>query len=150
MANRLIDDLHRGLKKHNSKVKIIAADPVGSLLAFPEDLNTSHASYKVEGIGYDFIPDVLDRHLVDRWYKSEDKESFIFSRRLIREEGLLCGGSSGSAMAVAMRAIKDFNLTEDDVVVVVLPDSVRNYLTKVSSPNYVTSGWSLRLMVLGG
>lgn len=98
----------------------------------PEDLNTSNASYKVEGIGYDFIPDVLDRTLVDRWYKSQDKESFVFARRLIREEGLLCGGSSGSAMAVAMKAVKDMNLGEDDIVVVVLPDSVRNYLTKVN------------------
>jgi len=124
----------RGLKGHNPNVKIIAADPVGSTLALPESLNTSHASYKVEGIGYDFVPDVLDRHLVDKWYKSEDKESFIFARRLIREEGLLCGGSSGSAMAVAVRAIQDMGLTENDVVVVVLPDSVRNYLTKVKTP----------------
>jgi len=128
----------RGLKGHNPNVKVIAADPVGSILAIPESLNTSHASYQVEGIGYDFIPDVLDQHLVDKWYKSEDKESFLFARRLIREEGLLCGGSSGSAMAVAMKAIKDMNLTENDVVVVVLPDSVRNYLTKVK-PSSTTS-----------
>jgi len=74
---------------------------------------------------------VLDRSLIDQWYKSEDKESFIFARRLIREEGLLCGGSSGTAMAIAMKAAKDFNLTEEDIVVVVLPDSVRNYLSKV-------------------
>lgn len=125
-----ITGIARGLKAHNPNIKIIAADPVGSILALPETLNDSHASYKVEGIGYDFIPDVLDRQLVDRWYKSQDKESFQYSRRLIREEGLLCGGSSGSAMAVAMKAIKDLDLGEDDVVVVVLPDSVRNYITK--------------------
>ncbi|KAF8454622.1 tryptophan synthase beta subunit-like PLP-dependent enzyme [Kalaharituber pfeilii] len=125
-----ITGIARGLRKHNPNIKVIAADPVGSILAVPEDLNTSIASYKVEGIGYDFIPDVLDRASVDKWYKSQDKESFLFARRLIREEGLLCGGSSGSAMAVAMKAAKDMNLTEDDIVVVVLPDSVRNYLTK--------------------
>lgn len=120
------------MKNYNPSIIIVAADPVGSILAYPDELNISNAQYKVEGIGYDFIPDVLDRSLVDKWYKSEDKESFLFARRLIREEGLLCGGSSGSAMAAAMKAIKDFDLGQDDTVVVVLPDSVRNYLTKVS------------------
>ncbi|KAF8458431.1 tryptophan synthase beta subunit-like PLP-dependent enzyme [Terfezia claveryi] len=134
-----ITGIARGLKGHNPNVKVIAADPVGSILAVPESLNTSHDSYKVEGIGYDFIPDVLDRHLIDKWYKSEDKESFLFARRLIREEGLLCGGSSGSAMAVAMKAIKDMDLTENDVVVVILPDSVRNYLTKFIDDTWMTN-----------
>ena len=135
-VEQVADIYHRGLKKHNPAIKIIAADPVGSILAFPENLNTSHASYKVEGIGYDFIPDVLERSLIDVWYKSEDKASFQYARRMIREEGLLCGGSSGSAMDVAIRAIRDLDLTEDDVVVVVLPDSVRNYLTKVDTLGY--------------
>ena len=57
--------------------------------------------YKVEGIGYDFIPEVLDRDLVDEWFKSEDGPSFRMSRRLIRQEGLLVGGSSGSAVWAA-------------------------------------------------
>jgi cystathionine beta-synthase len=60
----------------------------------------------VEGIGYDFIPDVLDRTVIDDWVKSEDQESFSMARRLIRQEGLLCGGSSGSAMAAAVRIAK--------------------------------------------
>ncbi|EPS38255.1 hypothetical protein H072_7988 [Dactylellina haptotyla CBS 200.50] len=123
-----ITGIAKGLKKHTKDVKIIAADPHGSILAVPEALNTSTEGYKVEGIGYDFIPDVLQRDLVDKWYKTGDKESFMFSRRLIKEEGLLCGGSSGSAMAAAMQAAKDLN--EGDVVVVVLPDSVRSYLSK--------------------
>jgi cystathionine beta-synthase len=59
-------------------------------------------SYKVEGIGYDFIPRVLDRQYTDKWYKSYDKESFDYSRRLIKEEGMLVGGSSGSALAGAL------------------------------------------------
>lgn len=88
--------------------------------------------FQVEGIGYDFIPTVLDRsaQLVDKWYKTVDTESFVMSRRLIKEEGLLCGGSSGSAMSAAIRAIKDFNLGPEHRVVVMLPDSVRNYMTK--------------------
>jgi len=87
----------------------------------------------VEGIGYDFIPNVLDQKTVDTWIKTSDKSSFLFSRRLIREEGLLCGGSSGSAISALMEALLHKNPElnhEDKTVVVVLPDSVRNYLTK--------------------
>lgn len=129
-----ITGLSRGLKKHNPNVKVIAADPHGSILALPASLNTEHANkpYKVEGIGYDFIPDVLDQHAVDKWYKTGDKESFQYARRLIAEEGLLVGGSSGSAIAAMVQACKDYGFGKDDVVVVILPDSIRSYLTKVS------------------
>lgn len=122
----------RGLRKHNPGVVVIGADPVGSILALPAELNTSVASYKVEGIGYDFIPDVLDQGLVNHWVKTTDKESFLYARRLIKEEGLLCGGSSGSAMVALVEALKDNPELNrpDKVVVVVLPDSVRNYLSK--------------------
>jgi cystathionine beta-synthase len=128
-----ITGLSRGLKKHNAAVKVIAADPQGSILALPASLNTEHEneSYKVEGIGYDFIPQVLDQHSVDTWYKTEDKESFQYARRLIAEEGLLVGGSSGSAMAALAKANKAKPFGKDDVVVVILPDSIRSYLTKV-------------------
>src|ERR1700753_3537466 len=128
-----ITGLARGLHKHNKAVKIVAADPQGSILALPSQLNDEFANqaYKVEGIGYDFIPDVLDQKVVDKWYKTDDRESFMYARRLIAEEGLLCGGSSGSAVAAMVKAVKDLNLKEDDVVVVVLPDSIRSYLSKV-------------------
>ena len=66
-------------------VHVIGVDPVGSILAGPGPIQP----YKVEGIGYDFIPDVLDRGLVDEWVKTEDRESFLMARRLIRQEGLL-------------------------------------------------------------
>ena len=136
-----ITGLARGLKKHNPKVKVIAADPYGSILALPEVLNEEHANeaYKVEGIGYDFIPDVLDQKLVDKWYKTGDRESFAYARRLIAEEGLLCGGSSGSAVAAMVKAVKDFNLGKDDVVVVILPDSIRSYLSKFVDDDWLAA-----------
>lgn len=128
-----ITGIARGLKKHNSSIKIIATDPHGSILALPEPLNQEHLNeaYKVEGIGYDFIPDVLDRSIVDKWYKTGDMESFKYSRQLIADEGLLVGGSSGSAIDGLVQAVKDGQVGKDDVVVVVLPDSIRSYLTKV-------------------
>lgn len=129
-----ITGLARGLRKHNPDVKVIAADPHGSILALPQSLNESRANeaYKVEGIGYDFIPDVLDQKSVDRWYKTDDRESFSYARRLIAEEGLLVGGSSGSAISAMVQGVKDLGLGKDDVVVVILPDSIRSYLSKVS------------------
>ena len=129
-----ITGLAKGLRKHNKEIKVIAADPHGSILAVPDSLNTSHAneSYKVEGIGYDFVPDVLDQGTVNRWYKTDDREAFMYARRLIAEEGLLVGGSSGSAMAAMVKAVKEAGLGKDDVVVVILPDSIRSYLSKVS------------------
>ncbi|OBR14598.1 Cystathionine beta-synthase [Colletotrichum higginsianum IMI 349063] len=136
-----ITGIARGLKKHNKNIKVIAADPHGSILAVPESLNKEHEneSYKVEGIGYDFIPDVLDRDLVDKWYKTEDRESFQLARRLIAEEGLLVGGSSGSALAAAFRAIKDLGLGKGHTVVVVLPDSIRSYLSKFADDDWLAA-----------
>lgn len=130
-----ITGLARGLRKHNPDIKVIAADPFGSILALPPSLNEARANepYKVEGIGYDFIPDVLDREAVNEWIKTEDRESFKYSRRLIAEEGLLVGGSSGSAIAALVKANEANKFSKDDVVVVVLPDSIRSYLSKVCS-----------------
>lgn len=129
-----ITGIAKYLKEKNPAVKIIAADPHGSILAVPESLNTVTDSYKVEGIGYDFIPDVLQRDVVDEWLKTDDTESFHYARRLIREEGLLVGGSSGTALAAALRVAQD--LTEEDTLVVVFPDSIRSYLSK-----FVDDGW---------
>ncbi|KAM3435025.1 hypothetical protein NHJ13734_005727 [Beauveria thailandica] len=136
-----ISGLARGLRKHKKDIKVIAADPHGSILAVPEALNEEHANqpYKVEGIGYDFIPDVLDRELVDKWYKTGDYESFYLARRLISEEGLLVGGSSGSAMAAMLKAVKDYGFKKGDVVVVVLPDSIRSYLSKFADDDWLAA-----------
>ena len=111
----------------------IGVDPEGSILAGPGEIS----SYKVEGIGYDFIPDVLDRKLVDRWVKTNDGDSFRTARQLIRQEGLLVGGSSGAAVWAAMQVAGE--MKHGQRVVVILPDSIRNYLTK-----FVDDAWMRR------
>lgn len=119
-----ITGVAKKLKEKVKGVHIVGVDPVGSILAGPGPIG----SYKVEGIGYDFIPDVLDRSLVDEWVKTEDRESFQMARRLIRQEGLLCGGSSGSAVWAAKKVAE--RIGPGKRIVVLLPDSVRNYMTK--------------------
>ncbi|KAK9264752.1 tryptophan synthase beta subunit-like PLP-dependent enzyme [Lipomyces tetrasporus] len=130
-----ITGIARALKKRKPDVHVVGVDPVGSILAQPDSLNSKIKSYKVEGIGYDFIPDVLDRGLVDEWIKTDDAEAFHLARKLISEEGILSGGSSGSALAGALQYAK--NLSEKDVVVVILPDSIRSYLTKFVSDDWM-------------
>jgi cystathionine beta-synthase len=123
-----ITGIARKLKERLPNVLVVGVDPKGSILALPESLNGPIGTYAVEGIGYDFIPKVLDRNVVDEWVKTEDKESFLMARRLIREEGLLVGGSSGSAVVAALQVARRFK--KGQRVVVLLPDSIRNYMTK--------------------
>jgi len=125
----------RKLKEKIPNIIVVGVDPVGSILAEPPELNSTISSYKVEGIGYDFIPTVLDRQVVDKWYKTNDKESFIMARQLIKEEGLLVGGSSGSVMVGAVQAAKTLNSNQRCLVI--LPDSVRNYMTKFLNDNWM-------------
>jgi cystathionine beta-synthase len=134
-----ISGIARKLKKYNPNIIIVGVDPAGSILAQPDTLNEYKKlePYAVEGIGYDFIPQVLDRSLIDKWYKSNDTDSLVMMRRLIRDEGLLCGGSCGSAMSIALKAVQDFKLTKDQRCVVILPDSVRNYMTKALSDDWM-------------
>lgn len=119
------------MKEKNKDIQIVGADPVGSILAGPSEVK----SYHVEGIGYDFIPEVLDRDLIDRWIKTEDAPSFEMARRLIKEEGLLCGGSCGTAMYAALQAASE--LKEGQNCVVILPDGIRNYMTKFLSDDWM-------------
>jgi cysteine synthase A len=102
-----ITGVAKRLKEFKSDIQIIGADPVGSILGGGNKVS----SYLVEGIGYDFFPDVLDNNLIDQYIKTDDEESFKMSRKLIKEEGLLCGGSCGSAMVAALKAAK--NLTRN-------------------------------------
>ncbi len=132
-----ISGIARKLKEKIPGIKIIGVDPVGSILAQPASLNGEIASYKVEGIGYDFIPTVLDRPLIDGWIKSRDQESLTMSRRLIKEEGLLAGGSAGATMWAAVQYAKT-NMKPGQRLVVLLADSTRNYMTK-----FLNDGWMI-------
>lgn len=126
-----ISGIARVLKKEVPSCQIVGVDPEGSLLAGPSEIK----SYKVEGIGYDFIPNVLDRSLVDTWIKSNDRDSFRVARQLIRQEGLLCGGSAGAAVWGAMQAAKE--MKEGARIVVIIPDSIRNYMSKFADPAWM-------------
>jgi cystathionine beta-synthase len=111
-------------------VKIIGADPEGSVYS-----GGSGRPYLVEGVGEDFWPDTYDRGICDRILPVTDKESFSMTRRLAREEGMLVGGSSG--MAVVAAALVASELSPDDIVVVLLPDSGRGYLSKIFNDDWM-------------
>ena len=126
-----ITGVAKRLKEEIPDIVIVGADPVGSILGG----GTEVEPYLVEGIGYDFFPEVLDNNLVDEYVKTEDEESFIMARRLIKEEGFLCGGSCGSAMVAALKSAK--HLDKDKKCLVVLPDSIRNYMTKFPNDQWM-------------
>ena len=126
-----ITGVAKRLKEEIPEIIIVGADPVGSILGGGSEVQ----SYQVEGIGYDFFPDVLDNSLVDEYVKTEDEESFIMARRLIKEEGLMCGGSSGSAMIAALKGAAQ--LDENQKCLVVLPDGIRNYMTKFPNDQWM-------------
>ncbi|WEW60238.1 cysteine synthase [Emydomyces testavorans] len=134
-----VTGLARGLRKHNPDLFVVGVDPVGSILARPASLNETTAEYKVEGIGYDFVPETLDQSAPDLWIKTTDSDSFQLARRLVREEGLLCGGSSGSAMAALQQFMEqrpEFN-QEEKLIVLIFADSLRNYLTKFADDDWM-------------
>jgi len=119
-----ITGVARRLKEAIAGIVVVGADPYGSILGGGDEVSP----YLVEGIGYDFFPDVLDNSLVDRYVKTGDRQSFRLARRLIREEGLLVGGSSGSVLAAALEAARDLDAGQRCLCI--LPDSIRNYMTK--------------------
>ena len=126
-----ITGIAKRLKEEKPAIKIIGADPEGSILGGGDKVS----SYLVEGIGYDFIPDVLDNSLIDEYIKTKDEESFIMARRLIKEEGLLCGGSCGATMVAALKAAS--KLKNGQNCLVILADGIRNYMTKFPNDSWM-------------
>jgi len=124
--------ISRKIKEKAPHVTVVGVDPQGSILAVPDSLNDKDRlkGYQVEGIGYDFFPTVLQQSSADVWVKSNDADSFQYARALIRHEGLMIGGSCGSAMHGAVDYIRREKLGKDAKVVVLFPDATRNYMSK--------------------
>jgi len=133
-----ISGVAKYLKEKKPSVHIVGADPEGSLYSGPI------APYKVEGVGEDFMPGTMDIKLVDQVVQVTDKQSFVAARRLAREEGILVGGSSGLAMHAALEVARDRG--PDEVIVVLFPDTGRNYLSKFFSDEWMRqNGFLARL-----
>jgi len=141
------------LKTRNPDIRIIGADPEGSILS-----GDTARPYLTEGIGEDFLPGTYDASVIDRWVRVSDRDAFAMARRLTREEGILSGGSCGTAMVAAREVVGDLMATKDGheaVVVVLLPDSGRSYLSKIYNDEWMranglmpTTGASTRIDAL--
>jgi cystathionine beta-synthase len=127
------------LKEQNPAVRVIGADPEGSIYS------GEIAPYKVEGVGEDFWPGTFDRELVDEFIQVTDRESFVAARKLARQEGILVGGSAGLALHAAIQVAVDSK--PDDVIVVLLPDTGRNYLSKFFSDEWMRQNGYLQRLV---
>ena len=126
-----ITGIAKKLKEKNPNIQIVGADPFGSVLGGGDEVYP----YLVEGIGYDFFPDVLDNSMIDQYVKVNDQNSFTIARRLIKEEGLLCGGSCGTIVWAAIQAAS--TLEKGQNCLVVLADGIRNYLGKFVSDKWM-------------
>ena len=128
-----ITGVGKRLKESIPNIQIVGADPYGSILGGEDEYKGS--PYHVEGIGYDFLPKTFDPSVVDKFVKVNDREAFSTARALIREEGLLIGGSCGSATFAALEAAKD--LKKGQNCLIILPDSIRNYMRKFISDDWM-------------
>lgn len=119
------------LKRLVPGIKIIGVDPEGSVLSGGKD-----HPYKIEGIGFDFVPKTLRSDVIDEWMRVSDKDAFLTARRLAREEGILAGGSSGAAVYAALKVVQ--HLERDDNIVVIIPDTGERYLSTVYNDDWMT------------
>src|SRR5437879_3712739 len=127
-----ISGVARYLKERNPEVKIVGADPEGSVLS-----GGSPQPWKVEGIGEDFVPKTFNSQLVDDWVRVGDAESFHVARAVSRREGILLGGSSGTAIAAALRYAQ--RLAAEHLVVALAADTGRNYLSKMYNDEWLNA-----------
>jgi cystathionine beta-synthase len=125
-----ITGVSKYLKEKNPMLKVVGVEPEGSTISEGE----KHP-FELEGIGYNFVPGVLNLNLLDKIVKVSDRNAFLMTRRLAREEGILVGGSSGAAVFVALKVAKQLN--REDVVLILLPDTGRNYLSKIFSDEWM-------------
>ena len=136
------------MRENNHEVRLIGVDPIGSLLydvwkAGGSLVGLKASTYKIEGIGEDFVPTTLDLGLIDLVVQVDDAEAFRWTRRLVREEGIFCGGSSGAAMAGAVKAAA--GLGPERLMVVVFPDSGSRYLSKVFNDDWMRENGFLEI-----
>jgi cystathionine beta-synthase len=134
-----ISGVGKYLKEQNPAVRVVGADPEGSI--FSGEI----APYKVEGVGEDFWPGTFDREIVDEFIQVTDRECFVAARKLARQEGILVGGSAGLALHAAIQVAVDSK--PDDVIVVLLPDTGRNYLSKFFSDEWMRQNGYLQRLV---
>jgi cystathionine beta-synthase len=122
----------RYLKERKPEVLVVGADPEGSVFSAPQE---DPRPYLVEGIGEDFWPETFDPGVVDRYVRVSDRDSFLVARRITREEGILVGGSAGTALQAALEVARD--LDDSATIVVIFPDTGRNYLSKLYSDTWM-------------
>jgi cystathionine beta-synthase len=143
----------RVLKQRNPDIRVIGADPEGSVLS-----GDTARPYLTEGVGEDFFPGTYDPSVVDRWVRVSDRDAFAMARRITREEGILSGESCGTAMVAAREVVRELTASDggnEAVVVVLLPDSGRSYLSKLYNDEWMrnngllpTTGSSTRIGAL--
>src|SRR6266566_3808679 len=132
-----ITGVARFLKEKNPKIQVIGADPAGSIFAemFKTGVKPQVQPYKTEGIGQDELPANVDFSVIDEIYAVSDKDAFWLTRQLARVEGIFAGGSSGAALYAALKTAE--KLTENDLVVIIIPDSGTRYLSKIYNDNWM-------------
>ena len=134
-----ISGVGKRLKERIPTCKLIGVDPVGSVLAKPDDPNYVPKMYKAEGLGQGIVPKILTRDIIDDWVQADDDESFILAREIIKHEGLLIGGSCGTILAGVIRYLKEKGLADNENIkcACLLPDSAKNYMTKFMGDDWM-------------